>query len=98
MTKELKLDSGYHGEIRLGKLGRTRVNRDGSTVHFVDEPTWKNIREQLGLAEEAVKGNSMYEVIGKHRDTPLSLNPDHKTNRVTGSNPRFYKNQGHINE
>lgn len=91
-------DSGYQGEIRLGKPGRTRVNRDGTTVHFVDESTWNNIREQLGLAEEAVKGNSMYEVIGKHRDTPLSLNPDHKANRVTGSNPRFYKNQGHINE
>ena len=55
MDKHLKLHNGYSGEIRLGKLGRTRVNRDGSTVHFVDESTWKNIREQLGLAEETVK-------------------------------------------
>lgn len=47
MSKHLKMHNGYSGEIRLGKLGYTRVNRDGSTVHFVDESTWSNIREQL---------------------------------------------------
>lgn len=35
---------------------------------------------------------------GYQGEIRLSLNPDHKANRVTGSNPRFYKNQGHINE
>lgn len=39
MSKHLKMHNGYSGEIRLGKPGRTRVNRDGSTVHFVDEST-----------------------------------------------------------
>lgn len=33
----------------MSKLGYTKVNRDGSTVHFVEESTWKNIKEQLGL-------------------------------------------------
>ena len=58
MSKHLKMHNGYSGEIRLGKPGRTRVNGDGTTVHFVDESTWKNIREQLGLTEETVQGNS----------------------------------------
>ena len=52
MSKHLKMHNGYSGEIRLGKPGRTRVNRDGTTVHFVDESTWKNIKEQLGLTEK----------------------------------------------
>lgn len=46
MSKHLKMHNGYSGEIRLGKLGYTKVNRDGTIVHFVDESTWSNIREQ----------------------------------------------------
>lgn len=44
----------------MSKLGYTKVNRDGTTVHFVDESTWKNIKEQLGLTEETVKVTRMY--------------------------------------
>lgn len=47
----------------MSKLGYTKVNRDGTTVHFIEESTWKNIKEQLGLTEETVKGNSnVYEL------------------------------------
>lgn len=75
MSKHLKMHNGYSGEIRLGKLGRTRVNRDGSTVHFVDESTWSNIREQLGLTEENLKGNPEYEVIGRFENVPPHFRP-----------------------
>lgn len=42
----------------MSKLGYTKVNRDGTIVHFVEESTWKNIKEQLELTEETLKGNS----------------------------------------
>lgn len=77
MAKDLKLDSGYRGEIRVGKPGRTRVNRDGTTVHFIDESTWKNIKEQLGLTEENLKHNPMYEVIGRFENVPPHFRPDY---------------------
>lgn len=77
MSKHLKMHNGYSGEIRLGKLGYTKVNRDGTTVHFVDESTWKNIREQLGLTEENLKHNPMYEVIGRFENVPPHFRSDY---------------------
>ena len=59
MSKHLKMHNGYSGEIRLGKLGYTKVNRDGTIVHFVEESTWKNIKEQLKLTEETVQVTRM---------------------------------------
>lgn len=77
MGKHLKMHNGYSGEIRLGKLGYTKVNRDGTTVHFVDESTWKNIKEQLGLTEENLKHNPMYEVIGRFENVPPHFRPEY---------------------
>lgn len=77
MSKHLKMHNGYSGEIRLGKLGHTRVNRDGTTVHFVDESTWSNIREQLGLAEENLKSKPEYEVISRFENVPPHFRPDY---------------------
>ena len=45
MGKHLKMHNGYSGEIRLGKLGYTKVNRDGTTVHFVDGTIGTNRRK-----------------------------------------------------
>nr|DAI57999.1 MAG TPA: hypothetical protein [Caudoviricetes sp.] len=59
MSKHLKMHKGYSGEIRPGKPGYTKVNRDGTTVHFVEESTWKNIKEQLKLTEETVQVTRM---------------------------------------
>ena len=77
MSKHLKMHNGYSVEIRLGKPGRTRVNGDGTTVHFVDESTWSNIREQLGLTEENLKHNHMYEVIGRFENVPPHFRPEY---------------------
>lgn len=60
----------------MSKLGYTKVNRDGTTVHFIEESTWKNIKEQLGLTEETVKGNPMYEVIGRFENVPPHFRPE----------------------
>ena len=84
--------SGYSGEIRVGKLGRTRVNRDGTSVHFVDESTWNNIREQIGISENAGKDNSMYDVLGELRIEPLSLNPDNVVNRSINKGEKINDN------
>lgn len=86
------MPNGYSGEIRVGKQGRTRVNRDGTTVHFIDESTSKNIREQIGISEESVKDNSMYDVLGKLRSEPLSLNPDHVVNRSINKGEKLNDN------
>jgi hypothetical protein len=86
MSKHLKMHNGYSGEIRLGKPGRTRVNRDGSTVHFVDESTWKNIKEQLGLTEENLKHNPMYEVIGRFENVPPHFRPENKLQEKQNDN------------
>ncbi len=77
--KSLKLDSGYRGEIRLGDPGYKKVTNYGVTkhIHTVDSDTWKNMREQMGIVEDAVKANSMYEVIGRARKVPLSHLPDY---------------------
>lgn len=61
----------------MSKLGYTKVNRDGTTVHFVEESTWKNIKEQLGLTEETIKGNPMYEVIGRFENVPPHFRPEY---------------------
>lgn len=57
MTKALKLDSGYHGEISVGKPSYKKVTVNGVTrhVHVVDSDTWKNIKEQLGIVEGVSK-------------------------------------------
>lgn len=77
MSKHLKMHNGYSGEIRPGKPGRIRMNRDGTIVHFVEESTWKNIKEQLGLTEENIKGNSEYEVIGRFENVPPHFRPEY---------------------
>lgn len=59
----------------MSKLGYTKVNRDGTTVHFVEESTWSNIREQLGLTEENLKHNPMHEVIGRFENVPPHFRP-----------------------
>lgn len=61
----------------MSKLGYTKVNRDGTTVHFVEESTWKNIKEQLGLTEETVKGNHMYEVVGRFENVSPHFRPEY---------------------
>lgn len=80
MAKSLKLDSGYHGEIRVGEPSYTKVTRNGFTkhIHIVDSDTWKNIREQMGLVEEKIESNSMYEVIERFEKIPPHYIPDYK--------------------
>lgn len=65
MTKEFKLDSGYHGEIRVGEPSYTKVTRNGVTkhIHVVDSETFSSIKKQIGISEKAVKDNSLVEVI-----------------------------------
>lgn len=55
MGKDLKLDSRYQGEIRPGKPGIMKFDRDGNVIHFVDQETWKNMRETLGIVEERIE-------------------------------------------
>ena len=47
MAKDLKLDSGYYGEIRVGEPSYTKATRNGFTkhIHVVDSDTWKNIQK-----------------------------------------------------
>lgn len=80
MAKDLKLDSGYHGEIRVGEPSYTKVTRNGFTKHIrvVDSKTWKNLREQMGLVEEKVKSNSMDNVIERFDKIPPHYIPDYK--------------------
>jgi hypothetical protein len=80
MTKALKFDSGYHGEISVGKPSYTKVTRNGVTkhIHVVDSETWKGIREQLGLVEEQVKSNSMEDIIEQFEKIPPHYIPDYK--------------------
>jgi hypothetical protein len=80
MAKALKLDSGYHGEIRVGKPSYRKVTNNGVTkhIHVVDSDTWKNIREQMGLVEERIESNSMYEVIERFEKIPPHYIPDYK--------------------
>lgn len=80
MAKALKLDSGYHGEIRVGEPSYTKVTRNGFTkhIHVVDSDTWKNIRKQMGLVEERIESNSMYEVIERFEKISPHYIPDYK--------------------
>jgi hypothetical protein len=80
MAKALKLDYGYRGEIRVGEPSYTKVTRNGFTkhIHVVDSDTWKNIREQMGLVEERIESNSMYEVIERFEKIPPHYIPDYK--------------------
>jgi len=32
----------------MSKLGYTKVNRDGTTVHFIEESTWKKYERTIG--------------------------------------------------
>lgn len=79
MAKALKLDSGYRGEIIVGKPSYKKITRNGVTkhIHVVDSETWKGIKEQLGLVEERVKSNSMYEVIGSFKNVPPRFRPEY---------------------
>ena len=51
-------DSGYQGEIRLGKPGRKEFDKNGNPIHFVDSETFSSIKKQIGISEKAVKDNS----------------------------------------
>lgn len=82
MAKALKLDSGYTGEIKLGKPGKIKVDRNGNRIHFVDQETWKSLREQLGVVQERVKDNSMREVLDRA-----------KVPYFNGYKPNFYYKQ-----
>ena len=79
MTKALKFDSGYHGEISVGKPIYKKVTVNGVTkhVHVVDSDTWKNIKEQLGIVEERIEENSLHETIGKFKHVPPHLLPEY---------------------
>lgn len=67
MAESLEPCYGYRGEIRPGKPGTTKFDRDGNVIHFVDEETWKNMREILGIVEERIEENSYHETIGKFK-------------------------------
>lgn len=77
MGKDLKLDSGYQGEIRPGKPGIMKFDRDGNVIHFVDQETWKNMRETLGIVEERIEENSFHETIGKFKNIPPHFRPEY---------------------
>ncbi len=79
MAKDVKLDSGYYGEIKVGEPSYTNVTRNGFTkhIHVVDSDTWNNIREQMGLVEERIESNSTYEVIERFEKIPPHYIPDY---------------------
>lgn len=77
MGKDLKLDSGYQGEIRPGKPGTIKFDRNGNVIHFVDQETWKNMRETLGIVEERIEENSFHETIGKFKNIPPHFRPEY---------------------
>lgn len=79
MTKDLKLDSVYHGEISVVKPSYKKVTVNGVTrhVHVVDSDTWKNIKEQLGIVEERIEENSLHETIGKFKHIPPHFRPEY---------------------
>lgn len=83
MTKALKFDSGYHGEISVGKPSYTKVTRNGVTkhIHAVDSETFSSIKKQIGISEKAVKDNSLVEVIKKYHPNYISpgLRPEYRS-------------------
>lgn len=83
MTKALKFDSGYHGEISVGKPSYTKVTRNGVTkhIHVVDSETFSSIKKQIGISEKAIKDNSLVDVIKKYHPNyiPPGLRPEYRS-------------------
>lgn len=78
-------DSGYQGEIRLGKPGQKEFDKNGNPIHFVDSETFSSIKKQIGISEKAVKGNSLIDGINGEKKAPY----------FNGYKPNFYfKQQG----
>lgn len=77
MAESLEPCYGYRCEIRPGKPGTTKFDRDGNVIHFVDEETWKNMREILGIVEERIEENSYHETICKFKNIPPHFRPEY---------------------
>lgn len=74
-------DSGYQGEIRLGKPGRKEFDKNGNPIHFVDSETFSSIKKQIGISEKAVKDNSLVEGIKSYHPNyiPPGLRPEYRS-------------------
>lgn len=72
-------DSGYQGEILLGKPGRKEFDKNGNPIHFVDSETFSSIKKQIGISEKAVKDNSLVEGIKNYIPNyiPPGLRPEY---------------------
>lgn len=57
MAESLEPYYGCRGEIRPGKPGTMKFDRNGKPIHFMDQETWKNMRETLGIVEERIEEN-----------------------------------------
>lgn len=78
-------NSGYQGEIRLGKPVRKEFDKNGNPIHVVDSETFSSIKKQIGISEKAVKDNSLIEGINGQKKAPY----------FNGYKPNFYfKQQG----
>ena len=66
MAESLESYYGCCGEIRPGKPGTIKF--DGNVIHFVDQETWKNMRETLGIVEERIEENS-FNIIKQQGET-----------------------------
>lgn len=77
MAESLKPYYGCRGEIRPGKPGTIKFDRNGNVIHFVDQETWKNMRETLGIVEERIEENSFHETIGKFKNIPPHFRPEY---------------------
>nr|DAX23742.1 MAG TPA: Meh1 [Caudoviricetes sp.] len=78
MAESLEPYYGCRGEIRPGKPGTTKFDRDGNVIHLVDQETWKNTRETLGIVEERIEENSFHDILGKFKNIPPHFRPDYK--------------------
>jgi hypothetical protein len=54
-----------------------KFDRDGNVIHFVDQETWKNMRETLGIVEERIEENSFHETIGKFKNITPHFRPEY---------------------
>ena len=77
MAESLEPYYGCRGEIRPGKPGTIKFDRNGNVIHFVDQETWKNMRETLGIVEERIEENSFHETIGKFKNIPPHFRPEY---------------------
>lgn len=76
---------GYLNEIeRYYKSMKSAIDFDHYAYHlsFLKQQVeflshWKNIKEQLGLTEENLKHNPMYEVIGRFENVPPHFRPEY---------------------